>query len=291
MRILITGGSGQLGRALIGTLHAHDVVSPSSSDLDITNEALVSVEVSAIAPDVIVHCAAMTDTSRCEREPEEAHAVNALGAGYVAGAAARANAPLYAISTNEVFDGCADGPYAEDANANPVNAYGRSKLEGERMAVQRNPDTRVVRTSWLYGEGAGSFVARTLAAARDGRPMRYVTDEVASPTSAADLAEAVAALIELNAPPGVYHLVNEGEASRFEFAQEILRAGGLDASRVYATTTADLRANGYDGPLKPPRSTLANNRARALGVTLRPWDQGLAAHLAMLPAAAPHAQK
>jgi dTDP-4-dehydrorhamnose reductase len=277
MRILITGGTGLLGRALQRALAHEDVIALSHADLDVADAGAVLARVRDIAPACVVHCAALTDTARCEREPALAEAVNALGTGNVARVCAQQERWLIAISTNEVFAGDATTPYAEDAQPAPVNAYGRSKLEGERLALAMQSDTVVVRTSWVYGDASG-FVAKVLAAARSGGALRFVTDETASPTAASDLAEGIRGLIDRNASPGIYHLVSEGEASRYDWAAEILRLAGVER-HIEATTTAALRASGYDGPLKPPYSTLANNRARAIGISLPPWRDALAAQL------------
>jgi dTDP-4-dehydrorhamnose reductase len=137
----------------------------------------------------------------------------------------------------------------------------------------------------VFGHSERNFIAKVLGAASEGAPLRFVTDEIAAPTSAADLAAAVRAVLEREAPPGIYHLANEGQASRHEWASAIVEAAGLNAT-VEPITTAQLRAGGYDGPKKPPFSVLANNRARALGITLRPWREALGAFLAPSGAAA-----
>jgi dTDP-4-dehydrorhamnose reductase len=291
MRILITGGQGQLGRALARTLSErgdgsapHEFSAPSHAELDITAAAEVARAIRQTRPDVVINCSALTDTARCEREPELARKVNAEGAETVARMTAQAEACdgesiLYVgISTNEVFDGEASKAYLEDEEPAPVNAYARSKLEGERLAAASGGCCAIVRTSWLYGDGERNFVAKVLAVARAGRPLRFVTDEVASPTSADDLAEAIISLIEQKESVGVYHLTNQAAASRYEWACEIMRLGGLDPALLQPVTTAELRAGGYDGPRKPPRSVLANKRAQALGVAMRPWREALAAH-------------
>lgn len=278
MRILITGGHGQLGRDLQCALAAHEVVALSHDEMDVSNGAAVDAAFEHHRPEAVVHGAALTDTARCEREPQAAEAVNAAGTEHVARAAAQDGAMLFAISTNEVFDGAKAAPYLETDETRAVNAYGASKLEGERRALRANPSVRIVRTSWLYGDGGNNFVEKVLAAARAGRALSFVSDEVATPTSTRDLAGALRAMIERNAPPGVYHLTNEGEASRYDWAREILRLAGMDDLPVTAVTTAGLRASGYDGPRKPPYSALANTAARALGITLRPWQDALAAY-------------
>jgi len=285
MRILITGGTGQLGRDLQRALSPHEVVALARADLDVTDGGSVDGAFAAHRPDAVVHCAALTDTARCEREPGVAQLINAQGAAHVARAAWDARATLIAISTNEVFDGTKGAPYAEDDAPSAVNAYGASKLDGERHVLAAHAEARIVRTSWLYGAGGTNFVDKVLQAARGGRALRFVTDEIATPTSTVDVAHAIGALIERDAPPGVYHLANEGEASRYAWAREILRLGGLDAT-IEAITTEELRAGGYDGALKPAYSVLANTRARAVGITLRPWREALAAYFARAKVAA-----
>jgi dTDP-4-dehydrorhamnose reductase len=286
MKILITGASGQLGRALQRALAAHDVVALGRATA--LRHAAASLEGNA-SPDVIIHTAALTNTQRCEDEPQNAYQVNGKGVGSIADYAREWAAAFVAVSTNEVFAGASRTPYAEDADTAPVNVYGASKLLGERLALEDVGErpSYIVRTAWLYGDGPNNFVAKVLAAARAGRPLRFVTDEIATPTNADDLAVAIRQLIEIpDAPAGIYHLTNEGEASRYEWAREIVRLAGFDESRVEPITTAELRAGGYGGPRKPPYSVLANRCARALGITLRPWRDALAAYFERAPVAA-----
>lgn len=278
MRILITGANGQLGRSLQRALRAHDVIALGHAALDVSDARSVSEAMEAHRPETVIHSAALTDTTRCEREPEAAHAVNALGTQHIARACSKFGAQCLVVSTNEVFSGKTTTPYAEDDEPGPVNAYGASKLEGERFAAAASPETRIVRTSWLYGEGGANFITKLLAAARSGRTLSFVNDEIATPTSAADLASAIKSMLEANATPGIYHLANEGEASRYDWARKILELAGLADAALEGVTTDQLRANGYDGPRKPPSSVLANSRARALGIRLPPWQSALAAY-------------
>lgn len=278
MRIVITGGNGQLGRSLRLALANHEVLSFGRQELDIADARTVNAAIAGQHPRVVIHAAALTDTARCEREPKAAHAINGIGTENVATACQRAGARLVAVSTNEVFDGSQSMPYAEDAPTRPLNAYGISKLEGESLAAASCTDTLIARTSWLYGDAGNNFIAKVRAAASSGRKLSFVTDEVASPTSTDDLAGAIRELIERNAPPGIYHLTNIGEASRYDWARDILRHSGMSDVPIEGVTTEQLRANGYTGPHKPPYSVLANRRAAALGVTLSPWREALAAH-------------
>jgi dTDP-4-dehydrorhamnose reductase len=275
MKILITGANGQLGRSLQRVLAARELAPMARADLDITDADGCARALERQRPDAVIHCAALTDTNRCEQDPALARAVNGIGAENVARACARTGARLVAISTNEVFDGAQTMPYAEDARPNPLNAYAVSKLDGEILATARHHDTLIVRASWLYGDGYVNFNEKVLAAAAEGRALRFVTDEVATPTATDDLATAIGALLERRASPGVYHLSNGGEGSRYDWAVAILRLAGKSDASVEAISTADLRAAGYTGPRKPPYSVLANTRAAALGITLRPWRDAL----------------
>jgi dTDP-4-dehydrorhamnose reductase len=272
MRALITGGHGQLGRALQTALTADEATALGHSDLDITDREQVAAALSRHDPEVVIHAAAWTDTAGCERDPERAVHVNGEGAGIVAEACRASGARMLYVSSNEVFDGEKSEPYAETDSPNPINAYARSKLEGERRVQSTLEDACIVRTSWLYGPGRDSFPEKILAAARQQKALRLVTDEVASPTWTVDLADGIAALARSAA--GIYHLTNTGACSRKEWAEEILRLAGLDNIPVEATTQAE-----YGAPFrKPPFSALANTNAARLGITLRPWQDALADH-------------
>lgn len=281
MRILITGAGGQLGRDLQSALSAHDLRPLTHAELDAIDAAAVDQALDAFRPDVAVHAAALTDTTRCEREPELAYTANAQAARNVAAACARLRAAMVYISTNEVFDGAKTAPYEEDDAPNPINAYGRSKLAGERLVQAVLPQHYVVRTAWLYGRGGSHFVAKMLRAA-ESADLTGVTDEIATPTWSRDLAAAITRLIETGRY-GVYHLTSAGQASRYEWVQEILRVAGKTSVRVRPLTTAEFRASlpaDAVAPEKPPYSVLANTKAAALGIELRPWQDALAEYFA-----------
>jgi dTDP-4-dehydrorhamnose reductase len=275
VRILITGGRGQLSRDLQAELADHEVAAPGGDELDVTDPDACERAISSFRPSVVVHTAALTDTKRCEAAPGEARRVNALGASHVAQACARASAAMAYISTNEVFDGAASSPYPEDAAPNPINHYGRSKLEGERLVSEVLQQTYIVRTSWLFGPGGQSFVTRVQQAAAAGA-LVGVTDETATPTSTRDLARAISQLVVTDAF-GVYHFTNAGEASRYDWAREIVRLSGL-ATNVSPVTTNEFRASlPADAalPHKPRYSVLQNGNGARLGVTLRHWKEAL----------------
>ena len=273
MRILITGGNGQLGRALQTAFASDAVEALGHSDLDITSREQVSRTLSRLEPDCVIHAAAWTDTAGCERDPDLAMRVNGEGAAIVAEACRETGSALLYISSNEVFDGEKQTPYAEDDHPNPINAYGRSKLEGERRVQAVLDRSCIVRTSWLYGPGRQSFPEKILGPARKGSPLKLVTDEIASPTFTVDLAQAVAGLVHERAS-GLFHLTNAGACSRRDWAEEVLRLVGISIQIESVTQ------NEYGGPYrKPVNSMLANINAARLGITLRPWQEALAEHM------------
>ena len=260
MRIVITGAGGRIGRELMRALGHHTVFAYKHEELDIIDVRSLLDRVASLAPKVVIHCAALTDTTLCEQDPELAYRINSLGARNVAIATQRAGAAMCYISTNEVFDGRKGEPYLEWEPPNPINVYGRSKLAGEQYVRELLPAHYIVRTAWVYGHGSAKhFPAKVLKLAESASELKMVTDEVATPTSAYDLANAIAALVE---EPfyGTYHLTNQGECSRFEWAQEVLRLADYSG-----------------GPPKPPYTVLRNFAAAVYpGITLRPWQEALA---------------
>lgn len=276
MQVLITGATGQLGIALQESLRAHEVTALAHSQLDVTDATRVREAIASAQPHVVIHTAAWTDTAGCERDPERAAAVNGEGTRNVAAACRENGAAILYVSSNEVFDGEKGAPYDETDAPNPINAYGRSKLAGETAVRETLPLHYIVRTSWVYGPGRISFPEKILNAAAESHRLRLVTDEIASPTWTNDLAEAITLLAQTD-EYGVYHLAGEGECSRKEWAEEILRLAEVDVPIEETTQAA------FDLPFrKPVRSTLANNRGAALGVTLRPWREALIDHMRLL---------
>jgi len=276
MRVLITGGRGQLGRELQRALRSQSdpphVVALDLPELDVTDAEAVERAVRQAKPDLVIHAAAFTDTSLCEKDEALAMRVNAQGSLHVAEACRRVDAAMVYVSTNEVFDGARREPYGESDEPRPVNAYGRSKLEGERLVQGTLPRHYVVRTAWLYAEGGNNFPAKVLRLAEERREFSMVTDEVATPTWARDLA---AAIIRLVAQPayGTYHLTNAGYCSRYEWAAEVLRLAGPPWADV---TLRPITSAEYSGGVpKPPFSALRNEAAARLGITLRSWEEAL----------------
>jgi dTDP-4-dehydrorhamnose reductase len=272
VRIYITGIRGQLGAALRLGLADHTVEGGDLPDWDMTDRVQVSATFEALRPDVVIHAAALTAVDYCAEHPREAVQVNGVGTYNVALAAEAVGARLVAISTNEVFDGQAQAPYQEYDRPNPINAYGYSKFVAERVIEKLVSRCMIVRTAWLYARGGTNFIHKILARARAGEVSKVVTDEISSPTYAADLAGGLRKLIEMDCR-GIFHLVNEGACSRFEFAREVVRLAGLDEGLIAPTRLADY----VRSSTPPPYAPLDNVFADALGVRLRPWQDALAA--------------
>lgn len=270
MRVLITGGNGQLGRALRKALDGHTVLSTDLDEMDITDFQATQRVIGQFEPTVVIHAAAYTNVDGCELDQDGAYLVNAVGTQYVALACQAAGAAMVYISTNCVFDGAKGDSYLEFDTPHPISVYGSSKLAGEQFVQSLMNRFYIVRTSWLYGEGGRNFVSTVvrLAAEKDG--LNMVADEVASPTYAVDLAEALVKLIQIPAY-GIYHLTNAGFCSRYQFASEVLRLIGREDFPLHPISLRD-----YERPSRPPLfSPLRNLCAARLGIELRRWDEAL----------------
>lgn len=273
MRIFLTGSEGQLGRVLSTRLSGDQVVPCDQPDCDVTAPGAIRQAILAARPDVVLHCAALTDVDGCALHPALAYRVNGFGTQNVALACAEAGAALLYISTNEVFDGTAHAPYSEFDAPHPVNAYGRSKLAGEWFASRLLQRFYIVRTSWLFAPGGKNFMHKIIQRAAEGQPLRVVTDEVASPTHVEDLADAVVQLIGTG-QFGIYHLTNAGYCSRYDWARKVLDVAG------YSVPIEPITRAEYPRPSTPPAfSALANQAAQALGIVLRPWEEAVAEFL------------
>ena len=271
MRIVIVGGRGQLGRVLDHALSAkHEILSLDLPECDITQRSEIDCIVDR-APDLVIHAAAMTDVDACARDPLAAFRANALGTQNVALACQRAYAPMVYISTNEVFDGAKDSPYLEFDEPHAINPYGASKLAGERYVQMLLDRFYIVRIAWLFAPGGNNFPKKIIALAKQKGALAVVTDEIANPTYAPDLARALAQLIETN-HFGIYHLTNEGSASRYDFTARILQLAGLGDVPLTPILLSDYKRDSTP----PTYGALANFAAATmLGLKLRPWQDAL----------------
>ncbi len=270
MRIAITGARGQLGTALARQFESSATLGLfNRPDYDVVNPRIVQ-DIADFRPTLVIHTAAMTDVDGCARDPARAFQINALGTRDVAQGCARAGAPLLCISTNEVFDGEKDSPYLETDAPNPRNPYGASKRAGEQFVQATLKEFYIVRTAWLYARGGNKFPDKVIARARADGKLAYVDDELGNPTYAPDLACAIAQLIGTRAF-GIYHLVNEGVASRYDWARRVLALADLAHVPI---ARVKLKAHRRDST--PPRNgALANTRGAALGIRLRNWEDAL----------------
>jgi dTDP-4-dehydrorhamnose reductase len=281
--LLLFGGSGQVGRQLrLALAPLGKVIAVTRADADLTEPDSLRAIIERTRPLVIVNAAALTNVDEAERDPALANAVNAIAPGVMAEVARRLGALFVHYSTDYVFDGATRVPYDEEAQPNPINTYGRSKLAGERRVADADVPHLIIRTSWVYSVTGTGFVASLL---RDlpGKPtVRIVADQVGSPTWSRSLAIATADLVRaavrdndvvLNASDcGVYHLGGSGEGSRVEIAETLMDA--LGARLVGERPTIVPISAAEFGALapRPEYSALSNLRAgKRFGITLQPW--------------------
>jgi dTDP-4-dehydrorhamnose reductase len=275
VRFLLTGARGQLGYDLQLELRAHELHAYDHAALDITDRDAVLREVEQVQPEWVINAAGFNDVDGAETAVEAAFAVNGAGAGNLAETAARVGASIVHISTDYVFDGTKGAPYTEDDAPNPLSVYARSKYRGEQRVMESGASACVLRTAWLYGRHGKNFVKAILTAAAKGGPLKVVADQVGSPTATADLAQAIAQLVKSPAR-GLFHVVNAGACSRFEFAQEIVR-GSVE---VLPITTAQAARQAQ----RPPNSALVSVRWKRAGLTpLRSWQLALDSFLSEPP--------
>jgi dTDP-4-dehydrorhamnose reductase len=269
MRILITGAGGMLGLDVQRAADdaGHETVALTRAQLDITDAAGVSAAVSGARADAVVNCAAWTDVDGAESRSRDAAAVNGAGAGNVAAAAAGAGAWVVHVSTDYVFNGTKPAAYVESDPVDPVSAYGRSKLDGERAVAAAAPDGHtIVRSAWLFGAGGRCFPKTILRAASQQPELTVVADQIGCPTFTGHLAPALVALAGQRTP-GVLHVAGGGQCSWYEFAAAIVSAGGIDCP------VRPISSDEYPVPARrPPNSVLASERGAP---ELPDWRAGL----------------
>jgi dTDP-4-dehydrorhamnose reductase len=268
---LVVGAGGMLGSDLCSALAERDVTALTRAQLDITDPVQVAQAVAG--RDVVINAAAYTHVDDAELNEAAATAVNGLGAGILAAAAASAGARFVQVSTDYVFSGDATSPYPEDAPLDPANAYGRSKAAGEVAVAAAHPAPLIVRTAWLYGESGSSFPRTMLDLAARHDTVSVVDDQHGQPTWTRDLADGIVRLLDA-AKVGAFHGTSSGETTWYGFAREVFRLAGLDPDRVVATTSA-----AFPRPARRPAySVLGHDAWVAAGVTpLRDWRAALAA--------------
>jgi dTDP-4-dehydrorhamnose reductase len=277
-KVLITGSKGMLGSALVNELSSvYDVKGIDMEDCDITNKSAIAKTVEDYAPGVVLHAAAYTDVDGCQLNPQKAFAINAKGTENVAQAAGGFKACLFYISTDYVFDGRKDKPYTETDMPTPINIYGQSKLEGEKIIQSLLSKYLILRTSWLFGPNGKNFVTAILQKAKQESILKIVNDQFGSPTYTLDLARAIRVLLSSidfgssTAAFGIYNITNSGSCSWYEFAKKIISLKKLKTQILPITSLESRR------PAKRPKmSILDNSKLKStFKLDLRPWSEAL----------------
>jgi len=272
---LVTGAGGMLGRDVVGVLRGRgeDVTGLGHRDLDVTDEAAVLAAIRRYRPEVVINCAAWTAVDAAEAAEDEALLVNGRGAGYVAAACAATGSRLVQVSTDYVFAGDGQRPYAEDDRPAPRTVYGRTKLAGEQAVLGLLPESGlVVRTAWLYGGAGPSFVHTMIRLAGQRRFVDVVDDQRGQPTWTVDVAQQLAALAAPGVPAGIYHATSCGETTWFDLARAVFALLGTDPDRVRPTTS-----EAYPRPApRPANSVLGHARHSLAGIApIGDWQDAL----------------
>ena len=277
MRVLLTGASGQLARAVRQEWSGHELLCPDRARLDLADRETIRAAITQARPQVVLNLAAFTQVDRCQSEVERAMLINGTAVGWLAEACAEQGALLMQISSDYVFDGLAVRPYREDDPTGPRSVYGRSKGLGEERA-RLAPEHLIVRTAWLYDAWGKNFLLTMLAAAAQGRALKVVAYQQGTPTSCRALARQLLSALE-EGWRGTVHATCQGQTSWYGFAREIFRQQGLAAELSPCTSAEYL----LPAP-RPAYSVLAGERRRLLGSDrMPPWEAALAEVLADLP--------
>jgi dTDP-4-dehydrorhamnose reductase len=281
-KILVTGANGQLGKSIkkISPVYPQfEFVFLSREDMPIHHAAMIRNCFAAWRPQFCINCAAYTAVDRAEEEKEKAFQVNGDGVGYLAHACKEFEARLVHISTDYVFDGRSLKPYTEDDITNPLNVYGASKLKGEELCLEQDPQSIIIRSSWVYSEFGKNFIRTMLKLLREKEEINVVKDQLGSPTYAHDLAETILKIIA-GPPwlPGIYHFCNEGIISWYDFAREIKKMIRANC-RINAVST-----NEYPTLARRPAFSALNSGKimHTFHLQLHDWKESLAACLGEL---------
>jgi dTDP-4-dehydrorhamnose reductase len=272
---LIVGAGGLLGGSLQKRLIAHGnpvIVYPRAA-LDVTDAEAVRAALKQTNAAVLINATAMTDVDGCERDPAQAALINATAPGILAAAAQDIGAVMVHVSTDYVFPGRTEGFYEESDQPDPINVYGKTKLDGERAVAESCTEWLIVRTSGLYGRGGKNFICKMPELFRNAATVRVIDDLNLSPTYVLDLSDTIIKLLD-RGNRGLYHVVNEGQPSWYEVARVVARFTGAESKLS--------RASHREFPLaakRPVNSSLINGRLLEESVWLRSWKEALHAYL------------
>ena len=279
-KILITGANGQLGseiRKLAGLFSDFSFIFTDVKELDITDPLAVEIMLSLEKPQWLINCAAYTAVDKAETDSETAWLINAVAPAILAEKSKAVGCRFVQVSTDYVFDGRNYRPYLEEDDVCPTSVYGNTKLEGELISLANNPETLVIRTSWLYSSFGGNFVKSMIRLGNEREELNVIFDQVGTPTYAGDLAMAILEIIQkteskaVNFVPGTYHFSNEGVCSWYDFAIAIHQIYGIDC-KVSAIESKD-----YPSPVaRPPYSVLNKSKIKSIfGTQIPYWRSSL----------------
>lgn len=276
--ILVTGANGQLGnsiRLLAKHYPQYNFLFTDVDTLDITDPQAVGKAIKDNQVDYVVNCAAYTAVDKAEDDEELCRRLNSYAVGVLGKAAHEASAKMVHVSTDYVFSGTSYLPYKETDETRPVSAYGRTKLAGEQILQEVCPEAVIIRTAWLYSEFGSNFVKTVLRLGKERDELRFVFDQIGTPTYAGDLAAAVMAVVAADEKgayvPGIYHYSNEGVCSWYDFTVKILEIAGI-ACRVFPIETEEYPTRA----VRPPYSVLNKKKIKeTYGVTVPHWEESL----------------
>jgi dTDP-4-dehydrorhamnose reductase len=275
LKVLVTGGNGQLGQALKKAADKHKELSFyffGSAEANVSDVQSLAAVFNSVQPDYCINAAAYTAVDKAESEPEKAALINAQGAANLADVCAKHNTTLLHVSTDFVFDGTATKPYVETDATNPVSVYGKTKLDGEAAIAAVGGKYFVVRTSWVYSEFAHNFYKTMLRVGAPGATVRVVNDQMGSPTNANDLAQALITIIKSGSSAyGIYHYSGAGQCSWYDFAKEIFAVNKIDVD-LHAIPTAS-----YPTPAQRPAYSVMDKTkiAKEFGLSIPNWKERL----------------
>lgn len=283
--ILVTGANGQLGnslRLLADRYTGFNFLFTDVDTLDITDPAAVKAIVKDNQVNYVINCAAYTAVDKAEDDEALCRRINTYAVGVLGEAAREAGARMIHVSTDYVFSGTSYRPYKETDDTRPVSAYGRTKLAGEEALQEVCPDAVIIRTAWLYSEFGNNFVKTVLRLGKERDELRFVFDQVGSPTYAGDLAAAILSVVAAGEKdafvPGIYHFSNEGVCSWYDFTVKILEIAGIDC-RVFPIETKDYPTKA----VRPPYSVLNKSKIKdTYSLAIPHWESSLRVCMAKL---------
>lgn len=282
-KILVTGANGQLGseiRKISGEYADLEFCFTDVAELNITNQDDVADFLAELKPNYLINCAAYTAVDKAETDRENAYLLNARAVEILAEESAKLNCKMIQISTDYVFDGNGPRPYSENDPVDPQSVYGQTKLDGEKLCRAKNPESMIIRTSWLYSAFGNNFVKTMLRLGSEKSEIGVIADQIGSPTNAADLARAILTIIssveqsDKMYVPGIYHYSNEGVASWYDFTKAI-----FDITHS-ACLVKPIASEDYPSPVKRPAYSVMNKSKikTIFGLQIPHWRDSLTAY-------------